>query len=312
MQDTWIRWHGTDRSAVRNANAFLTTASARLALNVADSARARHEATGGWMPEPVDAGADPTIEAERDEALELVVRTLSERLSPTERAVFVLREAFDYPYRQVADVLGLSEANARQLLVRARARLASGCRLAAGGDHQRLLAAFTAAGAPATSRRSRTCSPPRPRAAASARPRPACPSSRRRGDHAAHGRLGASPDQLRALRRNSSRGLMQSRPERGARRDNRTLGWGLTPESRRCGNAPHRSHRLTRHDRPVPPTRRLAHDAVRRRDRRRRARRPERGARARPRAEARARGRQRPGRRTPCPRASAGCSGTIG
>ena len=77
----------------------------------------------GWMPEPIDAGADPTVEVERDEALELAVRTLSERLSPTERAVFVLREAFDYPYRQVADVLGLSEANARQLLVRARARL---------------------------------------------------------------------------------------------------------------------------------------------------------------------------------------------
>ena len=145
VQDTWIRWHGTDRSVVRNATAFLTTASARLALNVADSARARHEATGGWMPEPVDPGADPTIEAERDEALELAVRTLSERLSPTERAVFVLREAFDYPYRQVADVLGLSEANARQLLVRARARLASGRRLAAGGDHRRLLATFTAA-----------------------------------------------------------------------------------------------------------------------------------------------------------------------
>jgi RNA polymerase sigma-70 factor, ECF subfamily len=145
VQDTWIRWHGTDRRAVRNATAFLTTASARLALNVADSARARHEAANGWMPEPIDAGADPTVEVEDDEASELAVRTLSERLSPTERAVFVLREAFDYPYRQVADVLGLSEANARQLLVRARARLASGRRPAAGGDHRRLLAAFTAA-----------------------------------------------------------------------------------------------------------------------------------------------------------------------
>jgi RNA polymerase sigma-70 factor, ECF subfamily len=145
VQDTWIRWHGTDRRAVRNATAFLTTASARLALNIADSARVRHEAANGWMPEPIDAGADPTVAVEDDEALELAVRTLSERLSPTERAVFVLREAFDYPYRQVADVLGLSEANARQLLVRARARLASGRRAAAGGDHRRLLAAFTAA-----------------------------------------------------------------------------------------------------------------------------------------------------------------------
>ena len=145
VQDTWIRWHGTDRRAVRNATAFLTTASTRLALNIADSARARHEAANGWMPEPIDAGADPTVEVEDDEALELAVRTLSERHSPSERAVFVLREAFDYPYRQVADVLGLSEANARQLLVRARARLASGRRPAAGGDHRRLLAAFTAA-----------------------------------------------------------------------------------------------------------------------------------------------------------------------
>src|SRR3954447_19495731 len=126
VQDTWIRWQGTDRRAVRNATAFLTTASARLALNIADSARARHEAANGWRPEQIDAGADPTVEVEDDEALELAVRTLSERLSPTERAVFVLREAFDYPYRQVADVLGLSEANARQLLARSRAPLASG------------------------------------------------------------------------------------------------------------------------------------------------------------------------------------------
>jgi RNA polymerase sigma-70 factor (ECF subfamily) len=145
VQDTWIRWHAADRRAVRNATAFLTTASARLALNIADSARARHEAANGWMPEPIDAGVDPIVEVEDDEALELAVRTLSERLSPTERAVFVLREAFDYPYRQVADVLGLSEANARQLLVRARVRLTSGHRPAADGDHRRLLAAFTAA-----------------------------------------------------------------------------------------------------------------------------------------------------------------------
>jgi RNA polymerase sigma-70 factor (ECF subfamily) len=71
---------------------------------------------------------------------------LSERLSPTERAVFVLREAFDYPYPEIADVLGLSEANARQHLVRARERLARARRPAAGGgDHRRLLAAFSTA-----------------------------------------------------------------------------------------------------------------------------------------------------------------------
>ncbi len=147
VQDTWIRWHGTDRRGIRNAAAFLTTASTRLALNVADSARARHETAGGaWLPEPVDVTADPTTGVERDEALELAVRTLSDRLSPTERAVFVLREAFDYPYREIAEVLGLSEANARQLLVRARTRLSGARRPTAGdGEHERLLAAITAA-----------------------------------------------------------------------------------------------------------------------------------------------------------------------
>ena len=136
VQDTWIRWHGADRREVRNAAAFLATASTRLAINVVDSARARHEAAGGaWLPEPIDLTADPTVGVERDEALELAVRTLSEKLSPTERAVFVLREAFDYPYRQIADILGLSEANARQLLVRARARLVE--RASSAGQRRR-------------------------------------------------------------------------------------------------------------------------------------------------------------------------------
>ena len=163
VQDTWIRWHGTDRRAVRNATAFLTTASARLALNVADSARARHEAANGWMPEPIDAGADPTVEVEDDEALELAVRTLSERLSPSERAVFVLREAFDYPYRQVADVLGLSEPTPGSC---SSAR-APGSRAGAAPPPVAITGACWLHSppprTPVTSRRSRTCWPPRPR-----------------------------------------------------------------------------------------------------------------------------------------------------
>jgi DNA-binding CsgD family transcriptional regulator len=80
---------------------------------------------------------------ERDEALELAVRTLLQRLSTTERAVFVLREAFDYPYRQIADLLELSEANARQHLLRARVRLSDERRLPAScGESRRLVAAF--------------------------------------------------------------------------------------------------------------------------------------------------------------------------
>ena len=147
VQDTWIRWHGTNRREIRDAPAFLATATMRLAINVADSARARHESpSDAWRPEPIDLAADPAVRVERNDELELAVRTLLEKLSATERAVYVLREGFDYPYRQVADVLELSEANARQLLVRARARLGGERRRPVGRDeHRRLLAAFSAA-----------------------------------------------------------------------------------------------------------------------------------------------------------------------
>jgi len=147
VQDTWMRWHGTDRSGVRNAAALLSTATTRLAINVTYSARVRHEAlSGGWLPEPIDLAADPTVGVERDETLELAVSTLLAKLSATERAVFVLREAFDYPYRQIADLLELSEANARQLLIRARARLAGDRRQPVSASQQRRLqAAFTIA-----------------------------------------------------------------------------------------------------------------------------------------------------------------------
>ena len=126
VQDTWIRWQGTDRSVVRDAEAFLATSATRLAINVTQSARARRETyPGPALPEPVDATADPAIEAERGEAVELALRTLSEKLSPTERSAFVLREAFDYPYREISHLVGVSEANARQLVTRARQRLAA-------------------------------------------------------------------------------------------------------------------------------------------------------------------------------------------
>ena len=147
VQDTWIRWHRTDRRRVRNPAAFLTTATARLAINVSDSARARHETPGSaWLQEPIDRTADPSIGVGRDEAVELAVHTLLETLTATERAVFVLREAFDYPYRQIADLLELSEANARQLLIRARGRLSVERRPPVNGIEQhRLRQAFAAA-----------------------------------------------------------------------------------------------------------------------------------------------------------------------
>ena len=144
VQDAWIRWQRTDRNQVRDAAAFLATTTKRLALNVAQSARARRETyIEPWHPEHVDAHADPTLDAERREALELAMRTLSERLSATERAAYVLREAFDYPYRQIARVLGTSEANARQLVTRARVRLGSERRRqVSAAEQQRFIDAF--------------------------------------------------------------------------------------------------------------------------------------------------------------------------
>jgi RNA polymerase sigma-70 factor (ECF subfamily) len=121
VQDAWLRWQTCDRDAVANSTAFLVTTTTRLAINAAQSARWRRETcVGPWLPEPADKSADPGLRAERGEALELAVVLLLERLSPTEQAAYVLREAFDYPYSRIARLLQLNEVNARQLVSRAR------------------------------------------------------------------------------------------------------------------------------------------------------------------------------------------------
>ncbi|WP_371778260.1 RNA polymerase sigma-70 factor [Streptosporangium subroseum] len=147
VQDVWLRWQAYDRSTVLDPPAFLATTTTRLAINVAQSARARHETyVGPWLPEPVDTAADPALGAERGEALEFAILLLLEKLSPTERAAYVLREAFDYPYPQIADILQLKEANSRQLVSRARKRIVAERREPVGSAEQRrLLKAFLAA-----------------------------------------------------------------------------------------------------------------------------------------------------------------------
>src|SRR5262249_5161103 len=96
--------------------------------------------------EPVDTSADPAVGAERGEALKLAVLLLLEKLSPTERAAYVLREAFDYSYREIADILQMEEANTRQLVSRGRKHLAECRRTPASSEEQRrLLEAFIAA-----------------------------------------------------------------------------------------------------------------------------------------------------------------------
>jgi RNA polymerase sigma-70 factor (ECF subfamily) len=138
VQDAWIRWQSTDCNEVRDPAAFLATTTKRLALNVAQSARARREtAIDPWHAEPVDVRADPALGAERREALALAMRMLMEKLSPSERAAYLLREAFDYPYRRISDVLATSEANARQIATRARLHLASEPRRQVSAAEQR-------------------------------------------------------------------------------------------------------------------------------------------------------------------------------
>ncbi|MGI5241892.1 RNA polymerase sigma-70 factor [Dactylosporangium sp. CA-139066] len=140
VQDVWVRWQTTDRAAVANPGAFLATATTRLAINALQSARARRETyVGPWLPEPVDTAADPHLGAERGEALELAVLMLMERLSPTERAAYVLREAFDYPYSQIAEILQANEPSVRQLVSRARRHVAGERRNPASETAQREL-----------------------------------------------------------------------------------------------------------------------------------------------------------------------------
>jgi RNA polymerase sigma-70 factor (TIGR02957 family) len=147
IQEVWLKWQAYDRGSVREPAAFLATMTTRLAINSTQTARVRRETyIGPWLPEPVDTSADPTLGAERGEALELAMLVLLEKLSPTQRAAYILREAFDYPYDQIAEIVGLSEPNVRQLVSRSRKRLADERREPVGaGEQRKLLAAFMAA-----------------------------------------------------------------------------------------------------------------------------------------------------------------------
>ncbi|MHA5053200.1 RNA polymerase sigma-70 factor [Streptomyces sp. SD15] len=147
VQEVWLRWQRTDRSVVVNPSAFLTSTTTRLAVNVAHSARARRETyVGPWLPEPIDTSMDPEVGAERAEAVEMALLLLLERLNPTERAAYVLREAFDYPYEQIAAILRLSPVNVRKIVSRARKHLSDGHReTVSTAEHRRLLEKFVAA-----------------------------------------------------------------------------------------------------------------------------------------------------------------------
>jgi RNA polymerase sigma-70 factor, ECF subfamily len=146
VQEAWIRWQNCDRTQVRDAFAFLATTTARLASNAVQSAHARRERHfGSWQQEPPGTVANPEIAAVDDEAVEFALRLTLEKLSPSERAAYVLRHAFDYPYARIAGILQQTEAGVRQHVSRARKRLSGGkCAWVNAHKHRQLLEAFVA------------------------------------------------------------------------------------------------------------------------------------------------------------------------
>ena len=143
VQDTWLRWQQTDRSGIRDAEAWLVTAATRLGIDRLRAARLQRERyTGPWLPEPSEIDESPTPEHSADvaEQVSLAFLAVLERLGPEERAAFLLKEAFDYDYAQIAPLLGQSEANCRQMVHRARERVQAGRpRFEVAPEHHRRL-----------------------------------------------------------------------------------------------------------------------------------------------------------------------------
>ena len=127
LQDAWLRYAGADAASIRSPQAFATTIVTRLCLDRLKAARVTRESyVGPWLPEPVLTSEvdDPETLAERAESVTLAFLVLLETLSPEERAVFLLKEVFEYEHSEIADILATTTDNSRQLLHRAKARVA--------------------------------------------------------------------------------------------------------------------------------------------------------------------------------------------
>ncbi|MER6746506.1 sigma-70 family RNA polymerase sigma factor [Streptomyces fungicidicus] len=129
VQDTFLRWQAADRERIETPEAWLTKVVTNLCIDRLRSAQARHErAAGDWLPEPLLEGdplLGPADTYEQRESVSLAVLTLMERLSPVERAAYVLREAFCYPHAEIAGVLDITESASQQHVHRARRRVAA-------------------------------------------------------------------------------------------------------------------------------------------------------------------------------------------
>lgn len=151
VQDAWLRWAGTDMAAIVDAEAWLVTTTTRLGLDRLRAAkRERQHYVGPWLAEPLqvsleaDPGADPAQAHALADEVSVAFLTLLEQLGPEERAAFLLKEVFDNDYRQIATLLGHTEANCRQLVHRAKQRLQAGRPRfnADASQHRQLLARF--------------------------------------------------------------------------------------------------------------------------------------------------------------------------
>ena len=155
VQETYLRWHAADRDRVSDPRAFLMTTTTRICIDMLTSARARREEyVGPWLPEPVvdTAALAPDNRTELAEDLSVALLLILDRLSPLERAAFLLHDVFDFSFREVSTALERSEAACRQLAARARARVRAARPRGAAPPahsvdpkHARLISAFAAA-----------------------------------------------------------------------------------------------------------------------------------------------------------------------
>lgn len=144
VQDVWLRWQAYNRDTVRTPIGFLATTTARLALNVVLSARVRWDSPSGLpaMERPSNL-LGPSARVEAEDAIRLALVRLLERLSPAERAAFVLRECFDYDYGEIASIVDATETRVRKLVSRARAHLAGTRRAPVSRrEYEKLVEAF--------------------------------------------------------------------------------------------------------------------------------------------------------------------------
>jgi RNA polymerase sigma-70 factor (TIGR02957 family) len=121
VQESWLRWADVDRSQVRDPRAYLVRVVTRQALNrLRTLSRRREDYVGEWLPEPLLTSPDVGEDVELAESVSIAMLTVLETLGPTERAVFVLREVFEMPYGEIAEVVGKNAAAVRQIARRAR------------------------------------------------------------------------------------------------------------------------------------------------------------------------------------------------